>query len=105
MGNKKANALMRLAAKGYGWYLALKIGKAALAVPCFLLWLPLWTLLTVVVCAWEMLKIPATLAKEWIESVLEFWSKPWFRGFTRSYYKSLTHYAKLVPRPSEDITK
>lgn len=97
------NVLMRLAARGYGWYLALKIGKALLAVPCFVAWLFLWPALALFVFVQETVKLLLSIAAEAIEGVDDFWGRPWFRGFTRRYYESLEHYQKYRPLPPLEV--
>jgi hypothetical protein len=89
---------IRIAQRGYGWYLAMKIGKALAAAPMFLLWLPLYAALGAVLwlaeCVIEACKTTASVYGE----AASYWRKRWFTGFSRSYYYSLDFYR---PTPNE----
>lgn len=91
----------RVAARGYGWYLALKIGKAAIAVPLFVLH-SAWAFPLGLACyLYDAFK---DCGKELFSLSRDYWRRNWFSGFSRRHYNSLSYY-KPAPRPmrSEDI--
>lgn len=89
--------MIKLAGRGYGWYLALKIGKAVLALPLFVIWLPAYLALGAVVwvcmSAWEAGRAVFDIGMEGVR----FWRKNWFKGFSRKYYNSLHHLHETRP--------
>lgn len=83
--------------------MALKIAKAGLAVPMFALWLPAHAALSLACLVWETAELAGSLVGELATESAAFWRKPWFRGFSRAYYGSLSHYkAKPVPFKASD---
>ena len=85
--------IMKLAGRGYCWYLALKIGKAASA-PVFVAgwvvyavagFLFVW-LAGCVQSAYETARI---VVSDFHSNVLR---RKWLTGFSRDYYQSLDHY-------------
>jgi hypothetical protein len=82
--------LAKLAGRGYHWYLPLKIGKALVAVPLFVLWLPVYAVAGTVVVLLTvtkmmLLEIPVEIFNE----ARDYWKRKWFRGFSRAFYRSL----------------
>lgn len=99
--------MMRLAGRGYGWYLALKVMKAA-SLPVFVSG---WLVYAAVLGLFLAIGGAIVAAKEaavfiigdFCENVLR---KKWFTGFGRAYYGSLSHYNKrgpYKPLPSVDV--
>jgi len=93
--------MQRLARRGYGWYLALKVGKALLAVPLFVLYVPALIALVLLLAAFracaELWEGPKAIAAD----AMSFWQRKWFKGFTRAYYDNLSHYRRLTPEVEE----
>lgn len=84
----------KVAKLGYGWYLALKIGKAVIAIPYFPIVMAACLALSLLVWLWECAKSAWTIAVEVPDWVTEYWRSKWFSGFGRSYYASLSMYRK-----------
>lgn len=96
--------LQSLAAKGYGWYLALKIVKALLSVPLFVCWIGVLSVLAVCIGVWDAIKAFAwDLPAGMVQEARDFWAKRWLSGFSRAYYSGLSHYKPApTPLPAED---
>ena len=90
------SVMQRVCNRGYGWYVAAKIGKAICAVPMFVL-----TMLAITVVA-ILLAIRRAIESLWTEflsdvpsMVAHYWNSRWFSGFGRKHWASL--YRKPKP--------
>lgn len=100
MGEWMDNWLRYIAGQGYGWYLALKIGKAA----CLPLWVVGWLVYALLGGAFVFLGGCFVAAKETAGVIVRDFAanvlRPrWFSGFSRVYYNGLHRY-----NPPEDTT-
>lgn len=88
------NIARRLAARGYGYYLALKIAKAAWC-PFAALLMPLviafYIVVSLLMTIWEWL---AESFRDVLAVARDFRSRRWFSGFSRAHYESLIQYQR-----------
>ena len=96
--------LMRVASRGYGWYLALKIGKAVVAVPWFFVTMAAVLVAGVLAYSWGIIKLARDFAHEAMAMGVGYWRRNWFKGFSRQHYNHLHHY-KQSPRPVRAIDR
>lgn len=94
--------LMMLAGRGYGWYLALKIGKA-MSLPVFVTGWVVYAIagflfVWLAGCAQAAYETGRIVASDFIANVLR---RRWFNGFSKTYYESLSHY-KPQPTPTRE---
>ena len=86
----------RISTKGYGYFLALKILKAVIAVPWFLVVVFFVQFVLLLFALKTALKgIFWEYPKAMSEGVMLYWSQPWFRNFSRAFYRK--HYHKPEP--------
>ena len=98
------SVLTNLAKRGYGWYLALKIGKALL-LPFAVAGYPI---LLVIAIAYFMTKEAVGALVACIRGIPSDWddliaSRRWFSGFSRSYYNGLHHLHDRKPYKTERV--
>lgn len=97
---------MKLAKRGYGWYLALKIGKAIIAIPWFFVLMVVMICVSAVLLIWNGVKSSRATVMDLLECVADYWRSKWFKGFSRTYYRSLSYYkattiARRTPEQAE----
>lgn len=96
--------LRSIAAKGYGWYLLLKVCKAVISVPMFAAYVVFWTLAAAVLAAWFAVKgVLWDFPKMMTATMAEYWERPWFRNFGRGWYRS-QYESSVTPLPPIDAT-
>lgn len=90
--------LNKIVKRGYGWYLLFKILKSILAIPVFIAWISIFLLAGIYVCLSEIISI---IWGEFVlgtgAEIIDFWKKPWFRNYSRSFYNEL-HQPKKEPQ-------
>src|SRR5690606_18055565 len=89
--------LRRICGRGYGWYLAIKIVKAVIAIPLFPIYIVgvpvLYCVLRVLLfCKYLIAKFPYELYAECVE----YWGWNWFRNFSRRAYNKIYHAPKPI---------
>ena len=84
---KKMDWRHRISAKGYGWYLALKISKAMLAIPMFPLYVLAMLGLAALLGLWYASRgLFWEFPRHMAASVADYWTWNWFRNFDRRFW-------------------
>jgi len=95
--------LRKICNRGYGFYLAFKILKALIAVPWFIICAILIAIITPIYYFCVMIKTIFTeVLPEIGQMVVDYWSKPWFRHFSKDFWLYL-YRRKPIEFTVEDV--
>lgn len=93
------SVLRSIAERGYGYYLALKIGKALAAIPYYPLFIAGWVvILAAIGLVFAVKAVFWTFPLAMTELFQTYWTDTrWFSGFSRAEYRRL--YTPLTANP------